>query len=507
MSFRTRPVGLAPVPWAQAFSELGVSGHAEVEFTGVTGDSRAVQPQDLYCALPGENFHGARFVAGAVASGAVAVLTDAEGAAQLSDCAVPVAVVDDPRSAVAVVAARIYHHPTKDLKMLGVTGTNGKTTTTYLMDAALRHLGHTTGLVGTVQTRVGTEAMASVRTTPESYDLQALFAVMVQAGVTHCGIEVSSHALALHRVGGICFDAVGFTNLSQDHLDFHGSMAEYFATKADLFTPARARTGFVWAGDEWATQLVSRASVPVQMLGTDAEHAQWLVSQVDTQALGSDYVLRVAGQDHAVRCPLPGDFNVANTTLAIAMLAAVGVPLADAIRGVGACLGVPGRMERVSAMHGSPLALVDFAHTPDAVSAACQTVRPVTRGKLVVVIGAGGDRDPGKRHGMGQAAAECADVVVVTDDNPRSEDPALIRAAVLAGARSGTSEVVEVAGRALAIDHAVSLLAGPDDTVLVVGKGHEQGQEVEGVKTPFDDRVQTATSLVKNGFEAVSDYR
>lgn len=497
--------------------------------TGVSLDSRAVLPGDLYAALPGFNVHGARFASDAIAAGAVAVLTDPAGAELMHAAGVadvPVVVVDRPRDVLGGVASRVYGDPSRRLTMVGVTGTNGKTTTAYLVESALRAAGHRTGLVGTVETRIADERIESVRTTPESTDLHAMLGVMVERGVDTCVMEVSSHALNLHRVDGVVYDVALFTNLSQDHLDFHPTMDDYFRAKASLFTPERARTGVACVDDEWGTRLAESATVPVVTVTTTGATADW---SVETSAdRPGRFALHEAGTGRSLDLVshLPGTFNVANTALAALALLAIGLSPAEVERAMAAPADVPGRMEVVSpGGSGAPRCIVDFAHTPDAIDAALAALRPSTSGRLIVVVGAGGDRDRGKRPAMGAAAARHADVVVVTDDNPRSEVPAAIRAEVLAGARriveagSGTAtEVIDGGGRAQAIAEAVALsvLGAPGshggthdgthdgtDTVVVLGKGHEKGQEISGVKHPFDDRDEVRKALRAATGEAV----
>jgi len=481
-----------------------------VTVSGVTHDSRAVQPGDLYAALPGANVHGAAFTADAVALGAVAVLTDEDGAARVADRgsagAAAVLVVQDPRAVMGQVADLVHGHPSRALTMLGVTGTNGKTTTAYLLDSALHALGRVTGLIGTVETRVADERIKSVRTTPESTDLHALLAMMVERDVDTCTMEVSSHALSLHRVDGVVYDVVAFTNLSQDHLDFHGTMEEYFAAKASLFTSERARRGVICVDDEWGARLAREASVEVVTLSSRGEAtADWQLLPVEGDEAG--FTLRSADLSLSLRSALPGDFNRVNTAVAALVLLGTGVAPDDVERSMAVDPYVPGRMERVRPTAGAgerlPLAVVDYAHTPEAVAAALRSLRHNTAGRLIVVLGAGGDRDRSKRGPMGAAAVGQADVVVVTDDNPRSEDPAGIRAAVLEGARRQQEgegdgravDVHEIADRAEAIRFAVGLATGPDDTVVVVGKGHETGQEAGGVVHPFDDREELRAAL------------
>ena len=495
-----RPRHVVPRPLAELLAEAGaVAAGADPRgpqrsdqplVTGITHDSRQVRPGDLYMALPGAVTHGARFVAAAIGLGAVAVVTDRAGSELCGRGLVPTVVVDDPRALMGELAAAVYGHPARDLLMLGVTGTNGKTTTAYMLDAGLRAAERRTGLIGTVGTRIGADQLDTVRTTPEATDVHALLAVMRERDVSACAMEVSSHAMAFGRVDGIVFDVAGFTNLSRDHLDFHADLDDYFAAKAALFTPDRARQAVVMADDEYGRRLARRALIPTTAVSTGPGHARsashWHIGRDgDARTLiGTD------GSKLELEVPIPGEFNVANAALAVAMLIAAGVPARTAVAGVGACSGVPGRMERVRGDDPrAPMALVDFAHTPDAVDNVLRAV--TTRGRLIAVIGAGGDRDRNKRPLMGEAAARAADVVIVTDDNPRSEDAGAIRAEVLAGARAapGGAEVVEVAGRREAIRAALRTAGGSGDTVVVLGKGHEQGQEIAGVVHPFDDRA------------------
>jgi UDP-N-acetylmuramoyl-L-alanyl-D-glutamate--2,6-diaminopimelate ligase len=513
-----RPEHVAPVRLHAVLNE-GAPGWdsarsvAEVWVSGVTHDSRAVRDGDLYAALAGEHTHGARFATQALSRGAAVVVTDAEGAAIMADLPepaspdAPVVVVDDPRARLGDISAAVYGHPARDLLMVGVTGTNGKTTTCALVDAILTAGGRTTGLIGTIETRIGGQVVPSVRTTPEATDVHALLAVMREQGVDACAMEVSSHGLALGRVSGLEFDQAGFTQLSQDHLDFHGDMESYFRAKAALFTPGHAHAGVVCVDDAWGRRLAESAGVPVAALRTHPSEGptaarpaleQWWVEDVRplVDGLGSSFVLRGPEEESLrLEVPMAGVFNVSNAALAAVLCLRCGVPASQVARGLHEAPPVSGRMEPVRVGPG-PLGVVDYAHTPDAVAAALETLRPHTSGRLVVVLGAGGDRDAGKRPLMGRAASEHADVVVVTDDNPRSEDPAVIRQAVRAGAASAAepASVVEVPGRAAAIRHAVSG-CGPGDVVLVAGKGHETGQVVDGVVHPFDDRVELAEAL------------
>ena len=522
----SRPVSLQSVADCAGVRATPASAlNRGVVVTGVTLDSRAILPGDLYAALPGANVHGARFVAAAVGLGAVAVLTDPTGAALLAagEISVPVLVVPQPRSALGDVAALVYGRASQALTMLGITGTNGKTTTAYLLDSALRVLGHVTGLIGTVETRIGDARIKSVRTTPESPDLHALFAVMLESEVDTCTMEVSSHALTLHRVDGVRFDVVAFTNLSQDHLDFHGSMEDYYLAKASLFTPQRSVRAVVCVDDEWGQRLAGESGVPVVSISSREDvPADWQIQAKGPQ----DPVFALVGQGRpfSLRSALPGDFNRVNTAVAALVLLAAGHSVEEIEAALAVDPQVPGRMERVlvdrvrssgiqsagmqKGQSRMPLAFVDFAHTPVAVAVALRALRPITSGSLIVVLGAGGDRDAGKRAAMGAAAAAHADSVIVTDDNPRSEDPATIRAAVLAGAvtQDGSGQppaedsperLREIGDRASAIRQAVAM-AVAGDTVVVLGKGHESGQEAAGVVRPFDDRTELRAALMEH---------
>ncbi|MDQ1664273.1 MAG: UDP-N-acetylmuramoyl-L-alanyl-D-glutamate--2,6-diaminopimelate ligase [Actinomycetota bacterium] len=485
---------------AELAEHLGAAvppGAPDAVVTGVTHDSRAVQPGDLYAALPGGSTHGARFADAAREAGAVACLTDPEGSSAAEQAGLPTYVVDVPRRVLGHLAAWIYGEPAGDLTTFGVTGTNGKTTTAYLLEAGLRAAGRATGLVGTIETRIADAVVPSVRTTPEATDLQALLAVMRERGVEAVAMEVSSHALAMGRVDGTTYDVAVFTNLSEDHLDFHTDVESYFQAKASLFTPERARRAVIDTDDPYGERLagLSRAAgVPVVTVSPEGRQgADWRVVDVALAGEGSRFrLLGPSGAAVDAGTALPGAFNVDNAALAVVALVASGVDADVAAAGVQACHGVPGRMERVDV--GAPfLSLVDYAHSPDALERLLVTARALVGsadGRLLVVVGCGGDRDPYKRPMMGAIAARDADIAVLTSDNPRSEDPLAILAAMREGAASvtggGTVEVVPE--RREAIERAVQL-ARPGDVLVVAGRGHEQGQEVAGVVHPFDDRA------------------
>jgi UDP-N-acetylmuramoyl-L-alanyl-D-glutamate--2,6-diaminopimelate ligase len=472
-------------------------GDPDTVLSGVSLSTQRVLPGDLYAALPGSRAHGITFAADAVAAGAVALLTDAAGEAA-APAGVPLLVAEAPRAVLGRLAAQLYGEPASRLRMIGVTGTQGKTTTTRLAEGGLQHAGVTAGVIGTVGTRMAGEDVKTTLTTPEAPDLHALFARMLERGVEVCAMEVSSHALVMGRVDGVVFDVAVFLNLGRDHLDFHADVEDYYAAKASLFTPERARLALVCVDDAHGRRLVDEAGVPVRTFSAQGREADWQAVDVSLGADGSDFRILGPGVDLAARCPLPGDFNVSNTLAAVAACAESGQPAEAVATAIAAGGGVPGRLERVDAGQDFTV-VVDYAHKPDAVEATVRTLRPLTEGRVIVVIGAGGDRDAGKRPIMGEIAARLADVVVVTDDNPRTEEPAAIRAALLRGARAAAAEsgaqVVEVGDRREAILTAVRE-ARAGDIVLVAGKGHETGQEVHGVVHPFDDREVAREALL-----------
>ncbi|MEW2549431.1 UDP-N-acetylmuramoyl-L-alanyl-D-glutamate--2,6-diaminopimelate ligase [Streptomyces sp. NPDC047002] len=498
-----RPERVDPTPLADLAALLDTGAPAaDATVTGITHDSRAVRPGDVYAALPGARVHGADYAAQAAELGAAAVLTDPGGRERAGATGLPVLVVPDPRARMGELAATIYGHPGADLLQIGITGTSGKTTTAYLVEGGLRGAGHSTGLIGTVEMRVGNERIKSERTTPEATDLQALFAVMREHGTTSVAMEVSSHALVLGRVDGCVFDVAVFNNLSPEHMEFHHGMEDYFQAKASLFTPRRSRRGVVNYDDEYGRRLVTEASVPVTTFSAEGHpDADWRAEDVEVGSHRSGFT--VVGPDgvrvHA-EAPLPGPFNVANTLAAVVALAVAGIDPQAAADGVGAVPGVPGRLERVDA--GQPyLAVVDYAHKTDAVESVLRSLRKVTKGQVHIVLGCGGDRDTTKRGPMGAAAARLADTAVLTSDNPRSEDPLAILAAMVAGAAEvpvhERGAVLLDADRASAIATAVAR-AQPGDTVLVAGKGHEQGQDIAGVVRPFDDREVLRDAIARS---------
>ena len=462
-------------------------GAGDLTVTGVSLDSRRVRPGELYAALPGERTHGARFAAEAIGRGAVAVLTDAAGAGLVGD-GVPVFVVADPRAALAEVAAAAHGRPAAGMRMFADTGTNGKTSTVFLLEAALAALGETVGTLGTIGFRLGgatIETERSTVTTPEAPDLQDLLARLRAAGATSVAMEVSSHALAQHRVGGTVFDVAGFTQFGRDHLDYHRDLEDYFAAKARLFLDGRSRVCVVNTDQEWGRRLaalIRDQGTRLYTTGTAAEADFRLLEAVPDRSRRTAVRVATPVGELAFALGMPGSFNVANAITAAAMVHAAGLDVRRCVAGFAGA-AVPGRMQRVDLGAGAPPVLVDFAHTPEAVTAALAAL-PAPR---IAVLGAGGDRDASKRGPMGAAAAANAELVVVTDDNPRSEPPPAIRAAVLAGAvATGGAEALDGGDRRSAIALALRR-ATPQTWVAVLGKGHETGQEIAGAISPFDD--------------------
>ncbi len=458
----------------EVMGEAGGAG-ADVDVTGLAYDSRRVEPGTLFFCVSGFERDGHEFAPEAVRRGASALVVSRE-----LGLGVPAVRVPDVRAAMAPAAARFQGDPTARLRVAGITGTNGKTTTAWLLRHLLESAGTRTGLLGTVTSVIGGHEEAVARTTPEAIDLQATFAAMLDAGDEACAMEVSSHALALGRVDAIHWAVAVFTNLTQDHLDFHGTMEEYFTSKRRLFEAA-PRAAVVNTDDEYGRRLA--ADFPDAVTFAIDGEAGWRALDVRNELTGSRF--RVAGPEGEaeVHSPLPGRFNVSNTLAALAAAAALGVGLEDSAPALRTFRAAPGRFEPVD--EGQDFAvLVDYAHTPDSLENVLQSARELTGGRVIVVFGAGGDRDRTKRPLMGEIAARLADSVVVTSDNPRSEDPEAIIAEILTGTGGGVEPIVD---RREAIGRAVSL-AEAGDVVVVAGKGHEQGQEFEGGrKLPFDD--------------------
>ena len=456
-----------------------------------THDSRQAGPGFLFCAIVGQVADGHDHAPQAAERGASALLVE-----RWLDLEVPQVRVPDSRAATGPAAAEIHDHPSHDMAVVGITGTNGKTTTAYLVEGAFAASGRGTGLIGTVETRIHGRAQPGIRTTPEGTDVQRLLARMRDRGVEGVAMEVSSHGLDLHRVDGVRYAVAVFTNLSQDHLDFHTDMDSYFLAKSRLFTDDFTDRGVVVVDDDWGRRLAAQTSVDIVTLGT-GDDADVRVADIELGLDGGRAVLRgeLVGGSLPIATRLVGDFNVMNAATAVVAAIRAGVPAPAAVEGVAACPGAPGRLERVAGVDDLTV-LVDYAHTPDAVERVVATLRPLLGGgRLIVVLGAGGDRDRSKRPLMGAAAA-AADVAVLTSDNPRSEDPAAILDAVVGGARgAGTSaEIVVESDRRQAIAAALDR-ARPGDVVVIAGKGHEPYQELASGRVDFDDRVVAAELL------------
>lgn len=418
----------------------------------------------------------------------------------------PVLVADDVRGLLGQVASWVYQHPSTRLSAYAVTGTNGKTTTTYFLEHLLAAAGRTTGLIGTVELKIGTERTAARLTTPEAPAVHGLLAEMVRAGVDDVVMEVSSHALSLHRVDGVVYEVAGFTNLTPDHLDFHGDLESYFAAKAALFTPERARRGVVLVDDEWGRRLAREARIDVVTVSTTGAEADWHAVAGDPGTRGTPLTLHGPGGERLrTRIALPGPFNVANAALALVMAIRAGAApeQIEAALPEGLTTVVPGRMELVAR---EPRVLVDFAHNTEALEQALAAAREgAGSGRLFVVFGATGDRDRSKRAPMGRAAVRGADVIIVTDDDPHDEDAAAIRAEVMAGAvqaqadeleRGRKVEVYEIAPRQAAIARVVRFAAAAD-TVLIAGRGHQTWQEIAGVDHYLDDRQEVRKAMAE----------
>ena len=473
-----------------------LSGEGAVEVSSLAYDSRRVDPGTLFFCVPGVDGEtdGHDFAEQAVEAGAVGLVVEKD-----LDLPVPQVVVEDSRAAMAPLAARFFGDPTAEMILVGITGTNGKTTTAFLVKSLLEASGHRCGLLGTVKQVVGGTESEAERTTPEAIDLQRTFREMLDGGDTACVMEVSSHALELRRAGSIHFDAKVFTNLTQDHLDFHPGMEEYFEAKKLLFAveggvPEMELEGgisVVNIDDPYGRRLAEEIGEGPALVTFSADGAAATLSArgVTYDAAGSSFVcLGSDGVEFEARTPLPGRFNVENALAALGVAVALELDLSNAVSALEGAEQVPGRFESIHAGQ-SFAAVVDYAHTPDSLENVLAAARPLTAGRLVVVFGCGGDRDRDKRPLMGKAGAELSDLAIITSDNPRTEDPAAILEQVLVGANEVDGAEIEVIeDRREAIRRSIEGL-GEGDTVVIAGKGHEQGQEFEaGRKVPFDDR-------------------
>ena len=481
----------------------GVDG---IEIAGVTLSTSDVHPGDLFVGMPGANSHGARFAAQAKEGGAVAVLTDAAGADLAADSGLPIVLVDSPRAALGEISAWVYRTREHAPLLFGTTGTNGKTSTSHLLEGILRQLGLVTGLSSTSERHIGDLTVVSRLTTPEASEMHALLARMRESEVRAVAIEVSAQALSRNRVDGILFDVVAFTNLTHDHLDDYADMEEYFQAKLPLFQPDRGRRGVVSLDSPYGERVVEESHIPVTTISaTPNVEAEWTVTIVDEQAAYTEFTLEGPGhRSLTTRVPLIGWHMAANAGLAIVMLVEAGFELEaigqalDADGGIDAHL--PGRIERVSGDRG-PTVYVDFGHSADAFLQTLTAVRTVTSGRVIMVFGADGDRDASKRHEMARVASEHSDILVITDHHPRFENPASIRATLVEGAALAEheAELHEVSPPERAIRAAVAL-AKEGDSILWAGPGHQDYRDIEGVRTPYSARDEARDALREAGW-------
>lgn len=492
MSIREQTAPLSELAAAAGDLLVRVDGDPDAAVGGLSFDSNTVDVGDLFFCVPGGTVDGHDFAGAAVARGAAALCVE-----RPTDSGVPEVVVADARRAMARIAAAFYGRPGDDLLLLGVTGTNGKTTTTFLLEAILATAGHRPGLIGTIYTRYAGRTMPGVRTTPESVHLQSLFAEMRSNDVDAVAMEVTSHALALHRVEGVHFDAAAFTNLSQDHLDFHPSMEDYFGAKLSLFDPARVRRGAVNIDDAYGRRLFDETTVETIGYGL-APDADVRADEIELGPHGSRFVLEYPAGRATITTSLAGAFNLSNCLAAAATALQAGIGI-DAIEaGLASLRAVPGRFESIA--EGQPFAVVvDYAHTPDSLENVLVAARDLAggdRGRVICVFGCGGDRDRAKRPLMGAVAAELSDYVVVTSDNSRSEEPIAIIEAILVGIKTRRADGPDavLVDRSEAISHSLGV-ARAGDVVVIAGKGHETAQQFRDRTVPFDDRVVARSVL------------
>ena len=464
-----------------------MSADPETEITGVSYDSRQTQPGDLFVAVRGFEADGHRFIPKAMERGAAAVLCETP-----PEDGTPFVQTADTRLGLALASRDFFGNPAGEMTLIGITGTSGKTTSSYLLKHLLESkLDAKVGLIGTNGNWIGDEYLHTEHTTPESYELHRLFRRMADAGCTHVVMEVSSHSLTLERVAGITFDVGVYTNLSQDHLDFHKDMEDYAAAKRKLFS--QCRTGWVNADDAWAGFMREGAACPCRSYSVERNDADLVAKDVRLSAAGVRFAALYEGRLAITRLGIPGLFSVYNALAVMAAGLSLGIPLEECADAMSSAKGVKGRMELVPT-DGDYAVLIDYAHKPDALEKVLRTLRPVTRGRLIALFGCGGDRDHLKRPIMGKIAAELADICVVTSDNPRTEDPQAIIDDILSGMKNAGTAVQVIPDREKAIAWALDK-AGPGDVVLLAGKGHEDYQVVGKEKRHMDEREIVASVL------------
>jgi UDP-N-acetylmuramoyl-L-alanyl-D-glutamate--2,6-diaminopimelate ligase len=510
---RTPPVLRPEHPQARSLAglvaEFGLSARGSLdglEVSGVTLSTGDLHPGDLYVGIKGRNSHGANYAGAARDGGAVAILTDEEGATIAADSGLPIILVASPREALGDISAWIYRTADHPPLLFGTTGTNGKTSTSYLLEGILRQLGLVSGLSSTAERHIGDLSVVSRLTTPEASEMHALLARMRESKVRAVAIEVSAQALSRNRVDGIVFDVVSFTNLSHDHLDDYADMEEYFQAKLSLFQPERARRGVVSLDSTWGQRVVDGAHIPITTISaTPGIDAEWMVVIGDETALYTEFTLTgPEGRSLTTRVPLIGWHMAADAGLAIVMLVEAGFELeaiGHALADDGGIIAyLPGRTERVSGDRG-PSVYVDFGHSPDAFLNTLAAVRKFTEGRTIMVFGADGDRDASKRLEMGRVAADGSDILVITDHHPRFENAASIRKVLLEGAllAEHQPETFEVSPPEKAIRVAVSL-AKEGDSILWAGPGHQDYRDIEGVRTPYSARDEARAALREAGW-------
>ncbi len=468
---------------------LETSADMQMDIADIAYDSRKVARGGLFAAISGFAADGNRFIPMAMERGAGVVVT-----AKRPEWEIPYVLVENDRLALAVISGNFYGHPAETMTMIGVTGTNGKTSTTLLLKQVLeKTLGAKVGLIGTMENMVGQEIIPTERTTPESLELQALFAWMRDAGCTHVVMEVSSHALALHRVGGIRFDVAAFTNLTEDHLDFHKTMDAYCDAKAALF--ARCGRAVINTDDPYAPRMLAKADCPVVKYA--AHGGDVYAEDVVMRAQGIAFTAVSGGQSAQVSVPIPGKFTLYNALCVLGIGAALGIPLADSASALAQVQGVRGRVEVVPTPGTDYTVLIDYSHTPDALENVISSVRDFCRGRVITVFGCGGDRDPMKRPIMGEIGVRLSDFAIITSDNPRTEDPMAIIGDILKGVKPefGAYKVIE--NRPAAIEYAMDI-GKKDDIIILAGKGHETYQEINHVKHHLDEREVVAAHLAES---------
>ncbi|MDO4259574.1 MAG: UDP-N-acetylmuramoyl-L-alanyl-D-glutamate--2,6-diaminopimelate ligase [Actinomycetaceae bacterium] len=490
------------IPLSAALSRIdGAQLHApgtqgwDTPVSGVTVSSNDIEAGWIFVAIGGLVQHGIRFAPAAVRKGAAAIVTDQAGADQCDAVDCPIVVIADPRAGAALIAAAVHGDPARDLVTMAITGTNGKTTTSYLMRAALQGAHPDPALCGTVESRIGSVRFDSDQTTAEAPVIHRLLDLARQQNLGAAVVETSAHAMSLNRVDGIVFDVAAFTNLQHDHLDYYGDMEKYYAAKKMLFTPEHSRSGVICVDDEWGRRLATETTIPVVTVAAlSDENADWRVTSIvaDQETLRTTLTLvDPDGNSHTVAMPVLGRVNVQNTAVAVVAAVQAGIPLAEAISAIEAAEQIPGRMEKVNPNPGNqPLVVVDMAHTPEGFTWTLEAVRELTKGRLIMVFGTDGDRDATKREELGELAAREADILWVTDENPRTEDPQSIRDYLLRGiarVRPDMHDVTEIKTcRRDAVRKAI-LAAQAGDVILIPGKGAEWYQDIEGIKHPYND--------------------